>query len=224
MGQCKNCGHSGWFLSISELGLCNDCHGFISSDISNRSRIISESAKIIAKSKKLDVQLSRYDLMIEQLEALKQYEEKGIPTVDEPPSKWLQECKKRKDEFIYEGLKLELKDAQNKTEITTSMTAKINQLSKVLVKIREYKDKIKNPSDLNLLEKTASDFIHKIQLNSYLDAANKAEFKRQPKKALDQYYEALYFLKHDDIDDSFQKEHISNIEQKIAELGGDKTT
>ena len=51
-----------------------------------------------------------------------------------------------------------------------------------------------------------------------IEDAKKAEFKNQRKKALDKYYEALYFLKNDEIDDSLQQDHISMIESKIKEL------
>ena len=61
---------------------------------------------------------------------------------------------------------------------------------------------------------------HQTQLNAYLDEAKKAEFKGQRKKALDRYYDALYFLKHDEIEDALQQEHLSAIEAKINELGG----
>jgi hypothetical protein len=35
---------------------------------------------------------------------------------------------------------------------------------------------------------------------------------------LDQFREALYFLKHDEINDQLQAAHIGEIEKKIAEL------
>ncbi len=60
--------------------------------------------------------------------------------------------------------------------------------------------------------------IQEIQLSSYLNDAKKAEFKGDKKKALDKYYEALYFLQHDEIDDALQTNEIEDIEAKIKEL------
>lgn len=54
--------------------------------------------------------------------------------------------------------------------------------------------------------------------NACLEAARKAEFKGQKKKALDQCQDALYFLYNDEIDDSLQAEKIVEIEAKISEL------
>ncbi len=71
---------------------------------------------------------------------------------------------------------------------------------------------------MDQLEARVRRFSHQTQLNAYLEAARKAEFKGQKKKALDQYLEALYFLRSDEIDDSLQAEKISELEAKISEL------
>jgi len=53
-------------------------------------------------------------------------------------------------------------------------------------------------------------------LNKYLEEAGKAEFKGNLKKALDQYQEALYFLKNDDVDDILQSKEIASIESLVT--------
>jgi hypothetical protein len=73
---------------------------------------------------------------------------------------------------------------------------------------------------LDSLEQQIATEISKTQLNGYLEEAKKNEFKGQKKKALDKYYEALYLLKHDDVDDSLQQDNIQFLESKIKELGG----
>jgi hypothetical protein len=55
---------------------------------------------------------------------------------------------------------------------------------------------------------------------AYMEKAEKAEFKGQQKKALEQYYEALYYLKHNEVDDVLKAEHIAGLEQKIRSLDG----
>ena len=57
-------------------------------------------------------------------------------------------------------------------------------------------------------------------MSGYVETAEKAEFKGNTKQALDQYLEALYFLKTDDVDDQLQAAEIARISRKIAELGG----
>ncbi len=220
MAQCKYCGRSGWLLAITANGLCNNCNPIVVMDLVQRVRIINDSLKLVRESKKLDTQLSRCDLIIEHASALMKYEQLGIPTLNPLPSALIKEFQPMHDQIIVDALTSEFENARSKAEVAPSVTIKVNLLSKVLLKVREYKPKANNPSILDSLERQISQLIQDTQLAGYLDSAKKAEFKGQKKKALDQYYEALYFLKHDDIDDSLQQEHISLIESKIAELGG----
>jgi hypothetical protein len=64
------------------------------------------------------------------------------------------------------------------------------------------KKEIKDPTQLNNLENRIKAYTHKIQIKSFLDEADKAEFIGNMKKALDQYQEGLYFLKKDNINDT----------------------
>ena len=59
-----------------------------------------------------------------------------------------------------------------------------------------------------------------MSLPKTLEAARKAEFKGDKKKALDRYYDAVYFLRRDDVKDSLEEDIIGEIELKVKELGG----
>jgi len=223
MAQCKYCGRSGWFLSLSREGLCRNCGPTIVRDVVRKGQIINESLKIIKGSRKLETQLSRCDLVIDLAQTLTEYDKRGINTIQPPPSYLLRDLGAQRDELILAGLEREASEAQAKAQVATSIRAKLTFLSKVLLRIREWKLKASRPDLLDALEKTVAAVVHQAQLDGHLEEARKAEFKGQRKKALDHYYEALYFLKHDDIEDSLQGEHISRIEAKIAELGGAST-
>jgi cell division FtsZ-interacting protein ZapD len=82
----------------------------------------------------------------------------------------------------------------------------------------DYPDVAERGSQLDAIEQRARQLHHKTRLNTFVDAASKAEFKGQLKKALDQYQEALYFLRSDDIEDAQQTGEIEGIEAKIAEM------
>jgi len=106
----------------------------------------------------------------------------------------------------------------NKAELATRIKTSLNNANSALLKVLEAKKEINNPSKLDDLEKRIRAYTHQIQLKSFLDAADKAEFKGNTKKALDQYQEALYFLKTDDIDDEVQQSEMMRIQTKIDEL------
>jgi len=220
MAECKWCGRSGWFLRLSPGGLCTNCLPLVNMDARQRGRIINDSMKILNASKNLETRLSRLDLLVEHARALVRYEERGISVIDPPPSAVIGRFGGARDEIILECLRGDVDSATSRAAVALTTQAKVNALSKVLLKVREYRSRADNPEPLGALEKKVSDCIHKTQLEAHLDSARKAEFKGQKKRALDEYYEALYLLKHDEIDDSLQKDQIGRIESKIAELGG----
>ena len=222
MGECKYCGRNGWLLPISPLGVCYNCHPMVLMEVSQKSRIIIESEKIIQKSKNLDVQLSRCDLIVEYANALIKYEKCNIETVKPRPSELVSKYTNEKEYIILKGLQTRVIDDNQKVRVSQSPKSKINIYTKTLLKIMEYKGRMKNPSKLDVIESDVKMAIHQIQYVSYLEDAQKAEFKKQRKKALDKYYEALYFLQHDEIEDSLQHSYISFLESKIKELSGNE--
>jgi len=219
MADCKNCLRSGLFLSVDSNGLCASCSPIVIMDVQQKGRLVSDCMKLIEESQNLDVQLTRYDFLMENLRALLNYEQKGIPTISPLSSFLFKEYQGKKDALVVKHLTAAFDAAIEKTPITTSAKTKVNRLSKVLIKLRDHKEKLVDRTAVDQLERRIVDAIHKVQLEGYLEAAQKAEFKGQKKKALDQYYEALYFLKHDEIDDALQSEYISQVESKIKELG-----
>jgi len=105
-----------------------------------------------------------------------------------------------------------------KAKLATSSRTSVGEANKALLKIRDAKEELEDPSRLDTLEARVKTFSHETQLNTFIEAARKAEFKGQKKKAIEQYQEALFFLKNDDIDDELQGREISKLEKKIAEL------
>jgi len=216
MATCKWCGKSGFFISVNTYGLCGDCNYLVKPEAEERFRLIRNSVKTVMKTKNLNTKLSQLDFIIEEATYLLKYENKGIRMFDTNPSVIIDSAKKDKIEAITENLSDEYSNLISKIEIANSFNTKINEINKFLLKIQNYKG-IPN-LEINKIEKQIINKKHELQLNNYLEAAKKAEFKNETKKAISQYQEALYFLKNDDIDDKLQKENIKKIEEKIKEL------
>lgn len=218
MAQCKMCGQKGFFLVVSANGLCNSCEPIVVMDVEQRGRIINDCVELVTESKNMKTRLSRCDLLVEHAQALLEYEQKGIPTISPPPSELLTEYTPMRNQIVLEGVTAEVEKALAKAEIAATSRTSINEANKALLKIRDGKQELHDQTKLDQLEARVRRFLHQTQLNAYLEAARKAEFKGQKKKALDQYLEALYFLRNDEIDDSLQAEKISELEAKISEL------
>jgi len=221
MAQCKFCDRSGFLLSVNQYGLCNNCATVISFEINSKLRVIQESIDLVKTSKNLDTRLSRADLVIQLASKIvDKFESKGIMLMEPSATELLRRYKEGRDEIIKDSIEEEYKKASTKSEVSTTAKTKINPLSKMLLKIQDYKSQLAKKGSLDALEQKINKDIHAIQLHFFLDDAKKAEFKGNKKKALDKYLEALYFIKTDKIDDIKQQDTILNIENKIKELGG----
>jgi len=184
-------------------------------------RIINDSVKLVEESKKVETRISRCDLLLQHLNELLKYERRGIEALNIPPSALISRYASMRDQIIVETLTKEYEDAKQKLSLGGTVNSRVNALTKLLYKVHEYGALAKDRAPSAAIERDINKEIQHIQLSGYLDEAKKAEFKRQKKKALDKYYEALYMLRHDDVDDSLQAESISFIEAKIRELGGE---
>jgi hypothetical protein len=227
MAQCKWCGKSGFLFPVNQHGICSNCETVINMEIQSRIRILFDSLKIVGETKNIDTFISRVDLIIQHSEALMKYEKKGIPTTDRPPSKSppseiFNAFQSKRDTLIVEKLDAEYISLIKSLELpSVSAKKKVNDLNKLLLKSMEIKPKLKNSAIISNLENKIKRQINNIQFNSLLEEAQKAEFKNNKKSALSKYYEALYFLEHDIVDDSLQNEQISKLKTKIIELGGE---
>jgi len=218
MATCKYCARNGLFLSVNTYGLCSTCNN----QIATESRLYLQSMndclkKSEATSKILDG--ARFcDRGIHIAENLLKYENMGIPTTTVKPSEIIKIFNAKKTTFIHDGLLEEVCQAIEKSKLASTTNGKITVLSKAILKINEFRKDLKEDQDLDMLENKLRKEIQQTQFNSYLEQAKLAEFKSNKKKALDKYYEALYFLQHDDIDDALQSDAINTIETKIKEL------
>lgn len=218
MATCKNCDRNGLFLSVNKYGLCSTCNNQISTESKLYLQSMNDCLKRSETTTKLLDRVRFCDRGIHIAENLLKYEKLGIPTTTVPPSEIINIFNEKKITYIKEGLREEARLAAEKSKLAVTTNGKITTLSKVILKINEFREDMKDDRDLELLESGLKKEIQEIQFRSYLDDAKKAEFKKDRKKALDKYYEALYFLQHDDIEDALQSESINIIQSKIQEL------
>src|SRR3990172_7345958 len=139
MAACKHCGRSGIFLTVTKNGLCSNCDPIVVMDVLQRVRIINDSMKLVKTSKKLDIKLSRSDLLIQHASALSKYEERGISTLRPLPSILLKEYKAQRDPMILDFLTSEFESLKTRLNVTATIKSKVNLISRLLLKIREYK-------------------------------------------------------------------------------------
>jgi len=220
MAQCRWCNKRGLFLSVDSNGLCRNCQPLIV-EVKSRARVLGDSMRLAHKGKTFGTRLSRCDLVIEHAEHLSEFEHKGVPTVSPPPSTILTEYRAFRTQLILEEANSVVDKAFEKAGVASTPKTKERALATGVLKVREVTERLEDRSLINTLEERLRSEIHRVTLDGYLEAASKAEFKGNVKKAIDQYQEALFFIRNDDIDDTQQRFEISEIETKIRKLGAE---
>lgn len=222
MATCARCERSGFFLALNSSKLCTSCAQWLDYHATNLARIVRESVEIINTSKNLETRLSRCDTLLSLRAPLRELEALGRRIITDPPTvaQFMKTMEAQKSTLIENTLKREVEDAFAKSASLTSVNAKASALAKVSVRIESFLSHASAPASLPELKQKVQDAITEVRLDAHLEAARKAEFKGQKKKALDAYYEALYLLRHDEVDDALQADKIRPIEDKIRELGG----
>lgn len=217
MAQCKWCEKRSFFLSVDRNGLCGVCQPRLI-EVASRLRVMVDSQKLAYDGKSTATRISRCDLVIEHAEFLLEFERRGIATCNPKPSAVLAEYRALRRQVIL-GDARELVDAAvYKADVASSPKAKERALSAALVKLRDVVKLLDDAEDTEELEQKLRQLMHRATLDGYLEEARKAEFKGNVKKAIDQYQEALYFIKNDGIDDELQQDQIGPIESKLKTL------
>jgi len=183
---------------------------------------MSDSLKLAREGKTFSTRISRCDLLLEHAEHLLEYERKGIPTLTPLPSELIEEFKRYRGELVLEEAMQVAEKAKAKAEVAATATSKQNALGAGLLKVREIMQNNEDVIAIGGIELELKTLMRKAKLDGFLEAAKKAEFKGNKKKAIDQYQEALYFIRNDDVPDDQQNEEIRQIEAKLKDLGAAK--
>jgi hypothetical protein len=219
MGTCRYCGKGGLFRAVDVNGLCDGCRRPVLLSISSTRRVLDESIKLAQTGKTLSTRLGRWDLIVEKAEHLLEFERRGIPTFDPPPSQLIVIAKRERRAALIAGLQEELASAEGKVELAATPTARVNAFAKTVEAIQEARRSSVGDEELDrelqALEEKARTRRREVQLENMLDVARKAQFKGQIAKAIDGYRDVLYELERD------PGEHTSEIaalESLISEL------
>jgi hypothetical protein len=182
--------------------------------------MINRCKKLIGESKKLDERLSECDNLVEHAEALLEYEKRGIPTIEPSPSELVRTYREGRDDLIVKGAEREAENALAAAEVFANADTKVSRLSKMLLKIQEYKTRLDKAGRLDALEKRMADLTHQTQLTGYLEEAREANIKGRHRRALELYKYALHFLESEGVGESLRQDNLPAVEAKIAELVG----
>jgi hypothetical protein len=177
--------------------------------------------EIVFEAKKWKTGLARLKHVADNIAELEKFEAKGIQPLAKPLSEMKRMHDQARETIISEGIKDVYEEARAKAQLATTTAGKVGAVNKGILELRELSQETGRHQ---VLEKAAAQlkaYAHHLQFKAMIDDGEKAEFKGNLKKALDQYQEALFFVMKDDIPDSEQAGLIEKLKRKVEQL---KTT
>ena len=217
---CPRCERTERQVPIQEgVTICQPCIRQVLPEVQRKMDIVAESQQLVNESKHIDTRLSRCGVVLDTLEDLRPFVDWGMIAVPPSLDETMASFRDVKAEIVEEHLQEYAAKSARKAQTYKSTSAKTKRYDKVIEEILKYAEFLPSEVVEDHIEKT-EEAKHKVELDDYVEKARKAEFKGKSKKAIDQYQEALYFLRTDQFDDEEQADIISSLEVKIEKLGG----
>jgi hypothetical protein len=221
MATCKLCDKSGWFLRLSKEGLCKSCRPGYADEMRKRANLMGTHAEAIEQSQDIDTILTNLKLGIENFEALLPYEDKGIYTTKPPPSECIANWTEKKGDVVVSSFRHLLSEARGDAREVATLEGRIGPLAKLAEGLAKYEADVDDKSALDALGVDIRTEIAVQTADFHTEAAREAEGKEETGAALDHYRQALAALKADGVDGASQQARITEIESRIAALGGE---
>jgi len=206
------------FVKVDYRGLCKSCAPKVSFELQQRARVIESSLKIVNDGKVFKTRWERCELVLDHARQLQRYEQMDISVSDPSPSTVIANLEEVKEEILAEQIELILKDSISKAKLAKTDSSTTAAINKGITKLENLSEIVGDEDSVFKAIDKLNSQSNKILYSYFIEKAKKFEFKEQYSKALDQYYEALYVLKTDDVDDAEQGAEIKELELKIQEL------
>ena len=216
MRECKWCGKSGWFLTVSRKGLCQKCEAEVRVRVTDTTRMLNESLMLLRRAGDVDSRIEKGDQSILALQELLPFYDKGLVALKPSPQEWVARIFHQQRRIVDQHIKNLLQDviaAENKASNKESRVQRLNHVLEVVdqyqarlgeAKTVDWKKRIEAYMGTILLKKAETDI---------------EEGRRE--HAIDQYLEALDILRADDTGDPEKKHRIEQIKSRIRALGGE---
>ena len=100
MAHCLLCDKKGFFLKVTQNGLCHPCDKQVVTETVNMQSAINRCRKVVESSKeKQSVRLSCYDKLMDAVNHLLEFEKRGIPTITPKPSEFISHFTGKRDQL-----------------------------------------------------------------------------------------------------------------------------
>lgn len=198
LAQCLYCNKKGIFLKVSKDGLCKRCHDPVVLSVQSMTKVINESIELVNNSKVFNTRIGRLETTIDTFRRLdEEYWSKGIRFFKPEPKIAIEKLERQKFELIEDEIKKKIERHLDKSKRAKTIKTKISNADKALDELLKFSQEYDYEN--KALEDNINTYIKKAQFDDFVENAEKFEFKGNHKKAIDQYQEALFFLRDNEL-------------------------
>lgn len=220
MATCPLCARRGLFLKLTGHRVCSACDPEVHVGVRRLVDQVRQGLTALAGQALPEKKLVMLDRAVAAAEAMSRYERAGVRTQVPNVAKTLLTLLKRRDHLLDRMAEEIAEKTAAKAQRSHHETRQYLLLSG-LCAIKELSAQTTEKGLLDAHEQSLRRQAQTAQLAYFLKvglAAERSGTRKAQKLALSTYREALYFLRHDDVDDALQKEHLDWLESRIAEL------
>jgi len=218
MAVCKVCGCTGWLFFISDKGICRTCAHLTSIDVEQRTRIVRDEARSAETTLNPHSKIAHLDVVVKNLEALADYESKGVPTPEAEAGARLSESRKERDALLLRTAKAELNDVIQRVRKEARAEGKTALYEDLLRRLGEFKARLEGERSLDTMIRKVEGTIMRIRLDSRIRGARSHEKAGRSDAARKGYEEALAFLNLKGAADPASPSYRAKIEERLRRL------
>jgi hypothetical protein len=181
--------------------------------------VINENVQVLNISGDSKTLLTSCDTVLTNLKPLLEMELKGITGwLDTPVHEAYAEVEATREELVEEMAKEHMDEIKRDADIAEAGTDKVEVIHGGITDFEDMEGDFGPHAVITQNIRVLKALAYNVQFKGFLEAARKAEIKKEYKEALEQYEEALSFLMDNNVKDSAQAKTVAQLEQKIAFL------
>lgn len=165
MDVCRLCGQAAPDAGTEDAILCPACAAALHGEVERRGRVIDDCRALLLRDATFPTRLAHCDLLLDNARLLLAYEEKGLPTLQPPPSDLLRQYRIQRERIVMEAVTAYTELASLRAEHADSVEAKVDTLVTGLRRLDGLARELSDPTQIVPFEQTLLILAHEAHLD-----------------------------------------------------------
>jgi len=162
---CRLCGQAASGAGAEAGKLCAACAASFRDELARRARVIEDCRALLVRDATFPTRLAHCDLLLDNARLLLPYEDKGLETLEPPPSDLLRRYQVQRERIVMEAVTAYTELASLRAEHADSIEAKVDTLVTGLRRLDGLARELADPSQVAPFEQTLMILAHEAHLD-----------------------------------------------------------